>query len=322
MPAGSYDIWNSGGIDMKRERLFWATLLILAVGLVSSWFVLLGMKEENLSMAKEAQRADDYSKIQNVIAKHSYYYAAQEQWLELDTAWAKKRDDISYGHNHGYYYGREAVENYYGKKNEERRKQTLEMMSALYSDIKNVPENEGIGDMVIHTLTTPYIEIAEDRQTAKGVWMSVGLAAGVRNAGKPQYNWFWEKFGVDFVNEDGEWKIWHFQIYSDAGFSENVGTGTGGPPGGGQPGATGPGAGQALGATPPGTGAPQEVKAASPGQPQGTGASGGGQPPGGQSDMTKLVQMYEMYSATRVPQNVPELPAPYKTWEDTTPFIK
>lgn len=281
---------------MKREKIIWVVIIILVVGLVLSWFMLFETRKEN-------QWADDYRKIQNVIAKHSYYYAAQEQWLELDTAWAKERDDISYGHNHGYYLGREAVENYYGKKNEDRRKQTLEMMSRLYPVIENIPENEGIGDLVIHTLTTPYIEIAGDGRTAKGVWMSVGLASRAGNNGQPQYNWFWEKFGVDFVKEHGDWKIWHFQIYTDTGFNENMGTGIGGgPPGGAQPQvAAGPGGGQLQAAAGP----------------------GGGQPPGGlQSDMTNLVQMYEMYSATRVPQNVPELPEPYETWEDTTPFIK
>jgi hypothetical protein len=116
------------------------------------------------------------------------------------------------------------------------------------------------------------------------------------NEGNPQYNWFWEKFGVDFVKEDGEWKIWHFQIYSDAGFAENMGAGMSGPPGGNKPDG---GAGEK-------TAAGKEA----------------GPPQGMQSDMNRLVQMYEMYSATRVPQNVPELPAPFDTWEDTTPFIK
>jgi len=286
---------------MKKEKIFWAVIVILAVGLASSWVALLGMKKEIKIMGQEAERAVDYRKIQNVIAKHSYYYEAQKQSLEFETAWSKKRDDISYGYNHGYYYGRDAVEKYYVKGYEEKRKQNLETMSKLYPDIKNVSENEGVGDMVIHTLTTPFIEIAEDGQTAKGVWMSVGLAAGAGDAGMPHYNWFWEKYGVDFVKEDGEWKIWHFQIYSDIGFSENPGTGTGGQPGEGQPGAAAPGAVEAKGTASPVSGQLQA---------------------GVHSDMTKRVQMYEMYSAKRVPQNVPELPKPYKTWADTTPFIK
>jgi hypothetical protein len=122
--------------------------------------------------------------------------------------------------------------------------------------------------------------------------MSVGLASRVGQDGKPEYMWFWEKFGVDFVREDGEWKIWHFQIYTDTGFSENMGGAMGGPPGAGPP-------------------------------PQGQGPSRGEGPSQGmQSDMNRTVQMYEIYSPTRVPQNIPRLPEPYETWEDTTPYIK
>jgi hypothetical protein len=306
---------------MKKEKLFLIAIIILAIGLGLSWNTLLKMKEENRIALKTAQRADDYRQIQNVFAKHSYYYEAQEQWLELETAWSQKRDDISYGHNNGYYYGREAVYDYYGQKNEDRRKQTLEMVSKIYPEIENIPENEGVGDLVIHTLTTPVIEIAEDRETAQGVWMSVGLASRAGQDGQPQYNWFWEKFGVDFVREDGEWKIWHFQIFTDTGFSQNMGSSMAGAPGGA------PGGGQA----PPGEGAPGAGQPPQgEGGPQTAGArGGGGQPPQGeegrgemQGGMNRLVEMYEMYSATRVPQNIPKLPEPYETWEDTTPFIK
>ena len=26
----------------------------------------------------------------------------------------------------------------------------------------------------------------------------------------------WEKYGVDFVLEDGKWKVWHMHVYTDA----------------------------------------------------------------------------------------------------------
>ena len=28
-----------------------------------------------------------------------------------------------------------------------------------------------------------------------------------------QGTWFWEKYGADFIKEDGRWKIWHIQMY-------------------------------------------------------------------------------------------------------------
>ncbi|MBN1227604.1 MAG: nuclear transport factor 2 family protein, partial [Deltaproteobacteria bacterium] len=199
---------------MKRRFLLPEILSIVFI-IVLTGVSGLCAEKKGMTTEQKMQRVLDYMEIQNVMAKHSYYYAAQEQWKELDEAWSKKRDDISYGHNDGYYVGRKSVEAYYGQKNETRRKQTLESISRLYPEIKNIKENEGVGDLVMHTLTTPYIEIAEDGQTAKGVWMSIGLCSGTGNDGKASAIWLWEKFATDFIKEDGEWKIWHFQIYSD-----------------------------------------------------------------------------------------------------------
>jgi hypothetical protein len=305
---------------MKSEKVLWIVIVILAVGLGLSWNTLLDVKEDNHAALKDAMRSTDYMDIQNTFAKHCYYYAAQEQWLELETVWSKERDDISYGHNNGYYLGRESVENYYGQKNEDRRKQTLEMMSRITPGVENAEENEGIGDLVMHTLTTPIIEVATDRETAQGVWMSVGLASRVGQDGKPQYVEFWERFAVDFVREDGQWKIWHFQIHSDVMFS--IPESMWGMPGiVSQPKA----ADGASSAGPAGGGPPQGMEGApGEGQPpqEGPGGPGGGQAQAMKNDMDRQVQMHEMYSATTVPELSPKLPAPYDTWEDTTAYIK
>jgi hypothetical protein len=298
---------------MKREKLFWIVVVVLAVCLGLVWNSLMEMKSDRKTFEQASLRAQDYMEIQNLFAKHSYYYAAQEQWLELETAWSKKRDDIAYGHNNGYYIGRESVENYYGQKNENRRKETLQMVSKLFPEVENVEENEGVGDLVMHTLTTPVIEVAEDRETAQGVWMSIGLASRVGQDGKPQYVEFWEKFGVDFVREDGEWKIWHFQIHSDVMFTipENMWGGLGPVM-------------QAQTAAPP-EGAPMPQAGAAPAgaqPPQAGPGRGEGQPKGPVSDMDVQVEMYKNYSTTTVPVLTPRLPKPYKTWEDTTPYIK
>jgi hypothetical protein len=300
---------------MKREQLFWIVIVILAAGLGLTWNTLRDVKAENRVALQEALRATDYMEIQNTFAKHCYYYAAQEQWLELETAWSKERDDISYGHNNGYYLGRESVENYYGQKNEDRRKETLEMMSRITPGLENVEENEGVGDLVMHTLTTPIIEVAKDRETAQGVWMSVGLASRVGQDGKSEYVEFWERFAVDFVRENGQWKIWHFQIHSDVMFTipESMW---------GMPGMTPqPQAAAASGGGPASGGPPQGMEGAPGGPPVG-GMPDGGEPQAMVNDMDRQVQMHEMHSATTVPKLSPVLPAPYDTWEDTTPYIK
>ena len=68
------------------------------------------------------------------------------------------------------------------------------------------------GQLHMHTLTTPIIEVARDGKTAKGVWISPGIETG-RVDGKMKASWCWLKYGVDFIKEDGIWKIWHQHNY-------------------------------------------------------------------------------------------------------------
>lgn len=171
------------------------------------------MKE--LSLEQKVQRVLDYMEIQNVIAKHVYYYGDQKQWEELDTIWAKKVPDVAYAHNADAYVGMEIIKLYYGRDNEAMRREKLAMISRLFPDIKNKPENEGIGDLNVHPITTPFIEIAGDGKTAKGIWYSTSLCAEIQKDGKLLPMSIWGKYGVDFIKEDGKWKIWHFRVYND-----------------------------------------------------------------------------------------------------------
>ena len=55
--------------------------------------------------------------------------------------------------------------------------------------------------------------MAEDGQTAKGLWFCLGCSAEVTSRG-PEANWTWGYFAGDFVYED-DWKIWHLQYLND-----------------------------------------------------------------------------------------------------------
>jgi hypothetical protein len=67
--------------------------------------------------------------------------------------------------------------------------------------------------MHLHTQTTPVIEVADDLQTAKGVWISPGHETiPLGPGGTKKAFWIWIKYGFDFVKEDGQWKIWHMKV--------------------------------------------------------------------------------------------------------------
>jgi hypothetical protein len=87
-----------------------------------------------------------------------------------------------------------------------------ESIKRLYVDFPKYREGDRIGIMAAHTLTTPIIEVAGDGRTAKAMWLSPGFGT-TKNEGKLEANWNWGKYGVDFVKEDGKWKIWHLHMY-------------------------------------------------------------------------------------------------------------
>ena len=82
----------------------------------------------------------------------------------------------------------------------------VEAMRARFARPDEVPTP---GVLHMHAMLTPVIEIAGDGKTAKGVWDSFG--PNITNPDKVG-NWLWVKYAVDFVKEDGVWKIWHLQV--------------------------------------------------------------------------------------------------------------
>jgi hypothetical protein len=103
-----------------------------------------------------------------------------------------------------------------------------------------------VGKLVFHYLTTPLIEVAADGKTAKGRWIAAGVESGLMTpkvaAKAPAFlfekaeadgnevhgrkvwaHWVQMQYGVDFIRQDGEWKILHFRCFevSRARFDKN-----------------------------------------------------------------------------------------------------
>lgn len=171
------------------------------------------------NLEKMIQRALDAQEIQNVMSKHAYYHGVGYHLQELEDIWVKEGGEFdataSFGQNHGYWVGMKRIKQTYGDFNEKNRKANLEKVCKLYPEVKNVKANEGVGSLIMHTLTTPIIEVAGDGKTAKAVWYSPGQVTEVGPDGTPFAMWMWEKYGVDFAKEDGKWKIWHIHMYTD-----------------------------------------------------------------------------------------------------------
>lgn len=236
------------------------------------------MGSKNLNLEQKIQKALDVLAIQNIMGRHMFYHAAGKHAEELDQIWAK-RHEITWSGNGGSWVG-PTVYKAYVESHDESNQYDLEKVIKLHPEIENKKENHGIGTMILHTLTTPIIEVAEDGETAQGVWYSPGIVTEIGPDGNPQPLNMWERYGVDFVKEDGEWKIWHIHMYYDLNFAPGKSW-----------------------TDPPGPRPAPDPKA--PKRPKTD------RPP-------KLI--YNNYSPTQVPQELPRIPKPYKTFADVEPY--
>jgi SnoaL-like domain len=238
----------------------------------------------------QALLARDVQAIQNLMSRRAFYHSAGRNDLEF--ALYSKRADISWGQNQGFQVGPATIKHYYVDGHVSAEKADLERMSKLYPQLNNDPSNLGAGSFVIHSLTTPIIEVAGDGQTAKGVWYTPG-AIGITDAkGKLNGDWLWERYAADFIKEDGQWHFWHILVLTD--FLSPMGKDLQPPP-------------DAVAVAPVGS----ESKSGSNKAAMAT------QVPAGSTQWTIVNENYKSWTATTVPTVAPRLPEPYRTFSET-----
>lgn len=163
---------------------------------------------------EQLQRVKDAQEIQNVFSLHEYYHNAARHADEMDAIWAKDQPDLAMEEAvlDGRYAGPEAVRRYYVDFFKSFDKANLEAVRRIYPEVEVAADATlPFGVQLMHTLTTPVIEVAEDRETAKAVWISPGLVTAPAG-GRLQGFWHWDRYAIDFIREGGAWKIWHFWV--------------------------------------------------------------------------------------------------------------
>lgn len=162
---------------------------------------------------REARRADDYRQITNAMMGHVYSYYSHTERRDLEDYWVRSRDDIVYAHNDRAYTGRQGVWEYYIDGTDANKKRYAGFARANYN--VDTPEGAAAGYRVIHVLGSPYIEIAEDRKTAQGIWMSFSFMSNMDQNGKGNPSYVLQRFSGEFLREEDKWRLWHVRDYTD-----------------------------------------------------------------------------------------------------------
>lgn len=145
-------------------------------------------------LEKEVKRLQAREAIANLMAHYEVLHNQKNMALHpMD--FAMETDDVSVQvADSEVYYGPEGVRQ-------------------LFGGTYNITDYQGI--MLIHYLTTPFIEVAQDGQTARGLWWSPGIETVKRTPeSEPEAVWCFGAYANDFILENGVWKIWHMRWIS------------------------------------------------------------------------------------------------------------
>lgn len=153
--------------------------------------------------------------IRNLMGRVSADYSVRQEGAVYDRYWSR-RDDVCLGVNEGWYVGAQAVAGYYAALEEEIVLAAACVQADFPQELagKSQEELHGIGAISYIPMDTPVIEIADDGQTAKALFNIRGSFSRITPAGPVAY-WLFGWAAVDFVMEDGSFKIWHMQWLRD-----------------------------------------------------------------------------------------------------------
>lgn len=161
-----------------------------------------------LTLEQRIARLEAKNAVENLMGRYEFFHSANMH-TECEDLFAMQTESTRVEMMSGVYEGPEGVHR-------------------CYSIFHAHADRDPMGVLHIHTLTTQVIEVAEDGQTARGVWVSPGCETGPEAPSAPptEYDpdaeivpgplkarWAWCKYGCDFILENGVWKIWHLHVF-------------------------------------------------------------------------------------------------------------
>lgn len=133
------------------------------------------------------QRLEDTLEIQKLQSKYAHYLFTQQFERIFAECFARNLADVSVEFSDsGVYRGAESVRSLY----------------RAFEATREIP-----GFFILHMTVNPYIEIARDGRSARSHWLSPGCAGSNTSA-----SWIWGPCYVDYVKEDGAWRISHTNL--------------------------------------------------------------------------------------------------------------
>lgn len=246
-----------------------------------------------MTVSERIFRANAAVECEKVMSRHVYYHAACVHREEIDEFWSK-RDDITWAHNFGQMGNRENYVSCYAGDSERDNWAIFEELKGIYPEVEDkelVPDWRALCEEAIHFTCSPIIEVAEDGLSAKGLFYTPGAIFSTLNPERAREGtWIWERYGADFVYEDGQWVYLNLKVCCDLA--------------GGMDAPNWPLAG--------GFGPPPAAEDGAEGEDA--------PPPPGGHNVTHPGPLHFDLTETQLPQCRPFMPVPYRTFSESYPL--
>ncbi len=177
------------------------------------------MSERNTNLTPQEQvwLLWDKEEIKDLMSRNAYYTANDERRRAIAELWVaseEHRKTASLGYNNGYYVGLDNIIKHFVVDAYDARMENLKSYREA-AGVELTEKNLGYGASFVHTVNTPYIEIAGDGKTAKYIGYDCGLYCVGSPDGSSDSNFTFAKIYADLAKEDDAWKLWHLLIAYD-----------------------------------------------------------------------------------------------------------
>ncbi|MCD7749709.1 MAG: hypothetical protein LUH42_06635 [Oscillospiraceae bacterium] len=170
--------------------------------------------EVNGSLSLRIHRANGAVEAEQLHALHQYYIANARAREEFTTMWSMS-DQVAWGFNWGRTRGwREVWWSNVGRMD-------LSVHEGFREVVERWPEAggrepRGLGFYEMNELNSGVVEASEDGETVRASWLCHGYAPmSLSASGKRDGAFTVERYGADFIFEDGRWKYLHEMVASD-----------------------------------------------------------------------------------------------------------
>lgn len=170
--------------------------------------------KRNLTTTQKIHNAAACQEVENLHARHCFMHCAGRNIEEIDNYWSHD-PNVSWGHAFGKWKTWTGVKFGWGGSLERQTTLAFLQLTQVWPQIAGL-DPRPIKEAAIHMLATDIIEVAEDGKSARAYFYTPGTICSTLNMNKKKRGFLmWERYGIEYVYENGDWKFFTIQVCPD-----------------------------------------------------------------------------------------------------------